>query len=204
MASQVLQVPRLHQDFGLHHCLRRTWFRRLLQNLLRQEMGPSRLRFCLWLRLPSDRRLNVSDRIRKRKLFLHNVIKSCVFIKNIISTYSEDEISASRPFYNPDTTSIKAPKGQGCPRCGGMVFAAEQQLAKGTVSFATATHWVFLQLNMFTVHRALTRTFNLFTDVAQEMFQLRRVPPTSGFNVSLRRPRQGDSLPCLLRQALWT
>lgn len=26
-----------------------------------------------------------------------------------------------------------AAKGQGCPRCGGMVFAAEQQLAKGTV-----------------------------------------------------------------------
>ncbi|XP_023289981.1 muscle LIM protein Mlp84B isoform X2 [Orussus abietinus] len=46
---------------------------------------------------------------------------------------TEDEISASRPFYNPDTTSIKAPAGQGCPRCGGMVFAAEQQLAKGTM-----------------------------------------------------------------------
>ncbi|CAH0560233.1 unnamed protein product [Brassicogethes aeneus] len=46
---------------------------------------------------------------------------------------TEDEISKSRPFYNPDTTSIKAPPGQGCPRCGGMVFAAEQQLAKGTM-----------------------------------------------------------------------
>ncbi|KAG5897032.1 hypothetical protein JTB14_021753 [Gonioctena quinquepunctata] len=46
---------------------------------------------------------------------------------------TDDEISASRPFYNPDTTSIKAPPGQGCPRCGGMVFAAEQQLAKGTM-----------------------------------------------------------------------
>ncbi|VEN36184.1 unnamed protein product [Callosobruchus maculatus] len=46
---------------------------------------------------------------------------------------TEDEISQSRPFYNPDTTSIKAPPGQGCPRCGGMVFAAEQQLAKGTI-----------------------------------------------------------------------
>ncbi|CAD1479354.1 unnamed protein product, partial [Heterotrigona itama] len=45
----------------------------------------------------------------------------------------EDEISANRPFYNPDTTAIKAPAGQGCPRCGGMVFAAEQQLAKGTM-----------------------------------------------------------------------
>lgn len=47
---------------------------------------------------------------------------------------SEDEISQSRPFYNPDTTSIKAAPGEGCPRCGGAVFAAEQQLAKGTVS----------------------------------------------------------------------
>ncbi|XP_023947320.1 muscle LIM protein Mlp84B isoform X2 [Bicyclus anynana] len=46
---------------------------------------------------------------------------------------TEEEISSNRPFYNPDTTSIKAPKGQGCPRCGGMVFAAEQQLAKGTM-----------------------------------------------------------------------
>ncbi|RZC36746.1 muscle LIM protein Mlp84B [Asbolus verrucosus] len=46
---------------------------------------------------------------------------------------TEDEISQARPFYNPDTTSIKAPPGQGCPRCGGMVFAAEQQLAKGTM-----------------------------------------------------------------------
>ncbi|KAJ8947187.1 hypothetical protein NQ318_015535 [Aromia moschata] len=46
---------------------------------------------------------------------------------------TEEEISSNRPFYNPDTTSIKAPPGQGCPRCGGMVFAAEQQLAKGTM-----------------------------------------------------------------------
>ncbi|KAJ1521134.1 hypothetical protein ONE63_002831 [Megalurothrips usitatus] len=46
---------------------------------------------------------------------------------------TEDEISANRPFYNPDTTSIKASPGQGCPRCGGAVFAAEQQLAKGTM-----------------------------------------------------------------------
>lgn len=45
----------------------------------------------------------------------------------------DEQISASRPFYNPDTTSIKAAKGEGCPRCGGKVFAAEQQLAKGTV-----------------------------------------------------------------------
>ncbi|KAI5636692.1 LIM domain-containing protein [Phthorimaea operculella] len=46
---------------------------------------------------------------------------------------TEEEISAGRPFAAPDTTSIMAPKGQGCPRCGGAVFAAEQQLAKGTM-----------------------------------------------------------------------
>lgn len=30
-----------------------------------------------------------------------------------------------------DTAAIKAPPGQGCPRCGGVVFAAEEVLAKG-------------------------------------------------------------------------
>lgn len=49
------------------------------------------------------------------------------------STISEEQIANSKPFYNPDTTSIKAAPGQGCPRCGGAVFAAEQQLAKGTI-----------------------------------------------------------------------
>lgn len=63
--------------------------------------------------------------------------------------YSEDEISATRPFYNPDTTSIKAPPGQGCPRCGGMVFAAEQQLAKGTVSYSPSTIRIFNKMIYF-------------------------------------------------------
>jgi hypothetical protein len=30
-----------------------------------------------------------------------------------------------------NTTSIRAKDGEGCPRCGGAVFAAEQMLAKG-------------------------------------------------------------------------
>ena len=29
----------------------------------------------------------------------------------------------------------KAPEGEGCPRCGGYVYAAEQMLARGRVSF---------------------------------------------------------------------
>ncbi len=38
-------------------------------------------------------------------------------------------------FRNIDTKTIKAAEGQGCPRCGGVVFAAEQMLSKGRVSF---------------------------------------------------------------------
>jgi len=34
-------------------------------------------------------------------------------------------------FININTRSIKAEEGQGCPRCGGVVFAAEQALSKG-------------------------------------------------------------------------
>lgn len=32
-----------------------------------------------------------------------------------------------------DTAKIMAPPGQGCPRCGGAVYAAEQKLAKGSM-----------------------------------------------------------------------
>uniref|UniRef100_A0A4Y0AMQ5 LIM zinc-binding domain-containing protein n=1 Tax=Anopheles funestus TaxID=62324 RepID=A0A4Y0AMQ5_ANOFN len=46
---------------------------------------------------------------------------------------SEDQLASQKPMVTIDTTVIKAPQGQGCPRCGGMVFAAEQQLAKGTM-----------------------------------------------------------------------
>lgn len=30
--------------------------------------------------------------------------------------------------------TAKAPEGEGCPRCGGVVYMAEQMLAKGRVS----------------------------------------------------------------------
>lgn len=38
-------------------------------------------------------------------------------------------------FKSIDTKSIKAPEGQGCPRCGGSVFAAEMMLSKGQVCY---------------------------------------------------------------------
>lgn len=34
----------------------------------------------------------------------------------------------------------KAPEGEGCPRCGGYVYAAEQMLALGRVSIFTAVN----------------------------------------------------------------
>ncbi|XP_018897504.1 muscle LIM protein Mlp84B isoform X2 [Bemisia tabaci] len=61
---------------------------------------------------------------------------------------TEEDIASMRPFYNPDTTSIKAPAGEGCPRCGGRVFAAEQQLAKGTM-------WHKICFNCAACHRPL-------------------------------------------------
>lgn len=64
---------------------------------------------------------------------------------------SEDQIASAKPFYNPDTTSIKAAPGQGCPRCGGAVFAAEQQLAKGTM-------WHKSCFNCAECHRPLDST----------------------------------------------
>lgn len=45
-----------------------------------------------------------------------------------------------------DTAIIQAKPGQGCPRCGGVVFAAEQVLSKGRVSFSSLTN--ILNYNM--------------------------------------------------------
>ncbi|KAH8289987.1 hypothetical protein KR018_009000, partial [Drosophila ironensis] len=40
--------------------------------------------------------------------------------------------------------------------------------------------------------------------VAQEVLQLRRLPPAPGLDAGLRWTRRRDPLPCLLRQALRT
>lgn len=38
----------------------------------------------------------------------------------------------------------KAPEGQGCPRCGGFVYAAEQMLARGRVSSIPFHHNILI------------------------------------------------------------
>lgn len=47
MASQMLQMQGLHEDPWFYHRMRRSRQRCLLQNMLRQEVGTSRLWFCL-------------------------------------------------------------------------------------------------------------------------------------------------------------
>ncbi|KAI9552806.1 hypothetical protein GHT06_020686 [Daphnia sinensis] len=51
-------------------------------------------------------------------------------------------------FKSIDTKTIKAPDGQGCPRCGGCVFAAEMMLSKGQ-------EWHKLCFNCADCHRPL-------------------------------------------------
>lgn len=64
---------------------------------------------------------------------------------------SEEEMSKNRPLPAPDTTSISAPEGTGCPRCKGAVFAAEQQLAR-------ASMWHKKCYNCCQCHRPLDST----------------------------------------------
>lgn len=40
----------------------------------------------------------------------------------------------SEAHIHPTKPMSKAPEGEGCPRCGGFVYAAEQMLARGRVS----------------------------------------------------------------------
>lgn len=62
--------------------------------------------------------------------------------------FFREEANARRIFVSTKTTTIKAKDGQGCPRCGGAVFAAEQQLSKGAV-------WHKLCFNCAECHRPL-------------------------------------------------
>lgn len=60
VAPEVLQVSRLHQDPGLDHRMRRPGPGRLLQDLLREEVGTARIRIRMWFGIPPDRRAHVS------------------------------------------------------------------------------------------------------------------------------------------------
>lgn len=59
-------------------------------------------------------------------------------------------IPAPRMHVN-DTASIKAEPGKGCPRCGGVVFAAEEVLAKGRVSTSFEKNVLVFNLNLSSI-----------------------------------------------------
>lgn len=72
MAPEVLQVPRLHQNPGLDHRLRRSGPGRLLQDLLREKVGTARIRIRMWLGIPPDRRAHVSPALSAERIYLLN------------------------------------------------------------------------------------------------------------------------------------
>lgn len=55
----------------------------------------------------------------------------------------------------------KAPAGEGCPRCEGPVYAAEQMLARGRVSINHEQYFSSLLVTNVAYHR-LHIVFNLF------------------------------------------
>jgi hypothetical protein len=53
--------------------------------------------------------------------------------------------------FSPDTkptTGLKAPQGQGCPRCGFAVYAAEQMISKHRVSVGFPIDLLFSSQNI--------------------------------------------------------
>jgi len=67
-------------------------------------------------------------------LFLLTIILNYVINEKCLFFIFRDVSTSRAPIIDTSTTSIKAKAGEGCPRCGGVVFAAEQVLAKGSVS----------------------------------------------------------------------
>lgn len=74
-----------------------------------------------------------TDGVRLLSMSIFSGFFLLVLIGELFSVCSEEDISSHRPHVTTNTSTIKAPEGEGCPRCGGAVFAAEQQLAKGSV-----------------------------------------------------------------------
>jgi hypothetical protein len=62
----------------------------------------------------------------------------------------------------------RAPDGEGCPRCGGFVYAAEQMLALGKVSTVSMLEIVSDKLTI--------EISSLYVDVSSQLLQLRSMP----------------------------
>ena len=65
----------------------------------------------------------------------------------------------------------KAPEGQGCPRCGGFVYAAEQMLAKSRVG----------------IHETLSQHYNQILNQVLSKFNHQKIPkrPKKFYEISI-------------------
>lgn len=81
----------------------------------------------------------------------------------------------------------KAPEGEGCPRCGGFVYMAEQMLAKGRVSgdfiisigvFLLYVHEIAILITIHVgcvVHRLIDTVFSMYRDTTENVSTVFRV-----------------------------
>lgn len=73
----------------------------------------------------------------------------------------------------------KAPEGEGCPRCGGFVYAAEQMLARGRVS----RNLFYFFINKFMLQQKLTNLYSNFDNWHQTSNDNHRVIIYAALNV---------------------
>lgn len=76
---------------------------------------------------------------------------------------------SNRPDPISEKPMSKAPEGEGCPRCGGHVYAAEQMLARGRVSLSIV--YPLKKMNLKTKNGN-----NSIQVVAQEVLQMQGLP----------------------------
>lgn len=83
----------------------------------------------------------------------------------------------------------KAPEGEGCPRCGGFVYMAEQMLAKGRVSvtfFPLADHCTQITTSIrFYVGFVSLDRYGILLGIPQRMFQLCFMSQNFEFGITL-------------------
>ena len=86
---------------------------------------------------PRNSALKATDSVAVPPSWWATLFRKIPFLGNLTSfslyVFIWNRNGIESAFKSIDTKSIKAPEGQGCPRCGGSVFAAEQMLSKGQV-----------------------------------------------------------------------
>nr|XP_053600570.1 muscle LIM protein Mlp84B isoform X7 [Plodia interpunctella] len=99
----------------------------------------------------------------------------------------------------------KAPPGEGCPRCGGYVYAAEQMLARGKGYHRRCFKCLNCNRTLDSMMHCDGPDREIYCrGVAQGVLQVRRLSQTPGLNQLLRRPRQRHLLQSMLWEEVWS